>query len=90
MLRKILKQLPIFGPLAKLVYRTIIKPDRKFVSSEEYWKQRYEFGGNSGAGSYGILADFKSELLNRFVINNVITDVVELGCGDENQLSLAQ
>jgi hypothetical protein len=58
-------------------------------SSEEYWEDRYRRGGTSGAGSYGRLADFKAEFLNNFVVRHEIASVIEFGCGDGNQLSLA-
>lgn len=40
-------------------------------------------GNNSGAGSYGRLADFKAEIINQFVTENDVREVVEWGCGDE-------
>jgi SAM-dependent methyltransferase len=43
----------------------------------------------SGVGSYDVLAQFKADVLNTFVREQQITSVVELGCGDGNQLSLA-
>ncbi len=58
--------------------------------SAEYWRKRYETGGNSGAGSYGALADFKASALNRFIAKNNIESVIEYGCGDGNQLSLLE
>jgi len=61
----------------------------KFKNSKQYWNDRYNSNGNSGAGSYGNLAKFKSEILNNFVIENNIESVIEFGCGDGNQLSLA-
>ncbi len=60
-----------------------------FKGSRRYWADRYESGGNSGAGSYGNLAHYKADFLNRFVAQNNIQSVIELGCGDGNQLSLA-
>ena len=59
-----------------------------FPGSAEYWERRYRGGGNSGDGSYGGLAEFKAETINSFVIENDIQSVVELGCGDGNQLGL--
>jgi len=56
----------------------------------EYWQQRYESGGNSGAGSYNELAEFKANVLNCFVKDNTIDTVLEYGCGDGNQLKLAK
>lgn len=58
-------------------------------SSSGYWQRRYENSGDSGAGSYGRLAEFKAEVLNAFVANHEVASVIELGCGDGNQLSLA-
>ena len=56
--------------------------------SAEYWRKRYESGGNSGAGSYGALADFKAAALNGFVEQHNIVSAIEYGSGDGNQLSL--
>ena len=56
--------------------------------SAEYWRRRYESGGNSGAGSYGPLADFKATALNEFVAKEKIKSAIEYGSGDGNQLSL--
>lgn len=53
-----------------------------------YWENRYLHCGTSGAGSYGRLAIFKSEIINEFIVNNGIESVIEFGCGDGNQLSL--
>ncbi len=47
-------------------------------------------GGTSGSGSYNQLAEFKAEVLNKFVRENHIQNVIEWGCGDGNQLSLAE
>lgn len=60
-----------------------------FVTSSSYWEARYAAGATSGVGSYSQLAQFKAEVLNAFVRDYAITSVVELGCGDGNQLSLA-
>lgn len=58
--------------------------------SSRYWEKRYRSGGNSGSGSYNRLAQFKAEILNRFCTEHDIQYVVEFGCGDGNQLSLAR
>ncbi|MCU1594789.1 MAG: glycosyl transferase group 1 [Frankiales bacterium] len=60
-----------------------------FVTSSSYWEARYAAGATSGVGSYSQLARFKAEVLNAFVREHHIRSVVELGCGDGNQLSLA-
>jgi len=80
-------KLPFIGIyLKKLVnsYRT-----RNFGSSADYWEGRYTIGGNSGSGSYNRLARFKADYLNTFVAKNSVTSLIEFGCGDGNQLSLA-
>lgn len=59
------------------------------ISSAEYWEQRYLHGGTSGAGSYNRLEDFKARVINQFVRDENINTVIEWGCGDGNQLKLA-
>lgn len=61
-----------------------------FKSSAQYWNDRYERNLTSGAGSYGKLARFKAEFLNSFVRLNEINEIIEFGCGDGNQLELAE
>jgi len=61
-----------------------------FPSSQFYWDHRYVRGGTSGEGSYNRLAEFKADILNSFVKENNIESVIEFGCGDGNQLSLAK
>ena len=63
--------------------------DTAFPRSAAYWEQRYSEGGTSGTGSYGQYADFKAEVLNRFVKEREIESVIEFGCGDGNQLQSA-
>ena len=62
------------------------KSGREF-SSENYWTRRYARGGNSGAGSYGRLAEYKSEYINDVVERYDVASVVEIGSGDGNQAS---
>lgn len=62
----------------------------RFRGSFAYWDGRYSAGGNSGEGSYGELAEFKAEFLNRFVEEQKIDSVIEFGCGDGNQLRLSK
>lgn len=68
------------------VYNTL-RRTRNF-SSDMYWEKRYEKGGNSGAGSYGRLAEFKAEYLNKFATEHKVATVIEFGCGDGNQLKM--
>jgi hypothetical protein len=74
-----------FEPILRKLFN---RPKENFVNSAKYWDNRYK-NGNSGAGSYGRLAEFKAEILNEFVKSNNISEVVEFGCGDGNQLLLA-
>jgi SAM-dependent methyltransferase len=62
----------------------------QFPGSADYWERRYARGGTSGAGSYGAYAEFKAEIINDFVTENVIGSIIEFGCGDGNQLSLTK
>jgi len=62
---------------------------KKFISSPEYWENRYRNGGNSGVGSYNEIAEYKQKIINEFVEKNNIQSVIEFGSGDGNQLSLA-
>jgi SAM-dependent methyltransferase len=91
-LRQTIARLPIIGPAAKRMYRTIVpyRPALHFESSPQYWEDRYTGGGNSGAGSNGRLARFKAEAINRFVANRGVRTVIEFGCGDGRQLELAR
>jgi SAM-dependent methyltransferase len=59
-------------------------------SSSHYWDARYRGGGASGAGSLGRLARFKAGVINRFVQDNAIDSLIDLGCGDGSQLALLE
>jgi hypothetical protein len=85
MIKDIIKKIPIIGGIAKTVYR-YCKEIPTFSGSAKYWEDRYQGGGNSGAGSYNNLAEFKAEVINEFVKENNIETVIEFGCGDGNQL----
>lgn len=69
--------------------KQIVKPG-SFPGSVQYWEERYKKGGTSGSGSYNRLAEFKAGVLNKFVEDQNISSVIEFGCGDGNQLSLAK
>jgi hypothetical protein len=88
-MKNLIKKIPVIGPFARSVYKKWLKPSRPFHDSESYWVDRYKSGGNSGAGSYNRLADFKADVLNGYVVKNDIRSVIEFGCGDGNQLKLA-
>ena len=56
--------------------------------SKKYWNDRYAKEGNSGAGSYNELAQFKADIINNFIEKNQIKSIVDYGVGDGNQLKL--
>jgi len=64
-------------------------PLLNFRGSGDYWRQRYRLGGDSGEGSGGMWADYKAQVLNAFVKEQGIADIIEFGCGDGRQLELA-
>lgn len=61
----------------------------RYPGSRMYWERRYASGGNSGPGSTGVLAAYKAAVVNALVAEHGIRSVVELGCGDGQQLMLA-
>ena len=65
-------------------------PLLSFGGSADYWRKRYRYGGDSGAGSGGQAAAYKARVMNQFVADHAIESVIELGCGDGRQLMLAQ
>jgi protein O-GlcNAc transferase len=89
-MKNIIKRMIVGSPLEPIVRKLILKPAIVFTNSPDYWEQRYSLSGNSGASSYGRLAEFKASVINKFVEENKINSVIEFGCGDGNQLSLAK
>ncbi|MFK5879879.1 MAG: methyltransferase domain-containing protein [Flavobacteriaceae bacterium] len=86
-LKKAIKKTWISVLAKRILYK---KPkNNTFPGSENYWENRYKSNDNSGAGSYGRLAEFKAEVLNNFVLSNNIKSVIEFGSGDGNQLTLS-
>ncbi len=55
---------------------------------KKYWDVRYKSQRDSGSGSYGRLSRFKAEVINSFIKEHALTELLELGCGDGNQLGL--
>lgn len=91
-IREQIKKIPILDNLVKLIKRKTKgnrSKSKPFTGSSEYWEKRYASGGNSGAGSYDKFAEFKAEILNDFVFKHDVKSVIEFGCGDGNQLLLA-
>ena len=56
----------------------------------EYWDSRYSSGGNSGNGSRGDHARYKSTYINGIIRSFPIETINELGHGDGYQLSLME
>lgn len=82
-----MRRIPALGPLAVSAKKWMA--DRRFAGSEAYWERHYADGGDSGPGSRGQLAAYKAGFVNDFVSSHDVGSVVELGCGDGQQLSLA-
>jgi hypothetical protein len=55
--------------------------------TQTIWENRYKANGNSGAGSYGVLCEYKAKFINKFIIDNNCKNVIEFGSGDGNQMS---
>lgn len=73
----------------KLLKKILGKKQPAFPGSTAYWEQRYAQGRDSGIGSYHQFAEFKAEIINDFVCAQKVQSVIEFGCGDGNQLLLA-
>lgn len=84
-----IKSIPLVGNVVIALKRLMFPATTTFVGSKKYWEERYVKGGTSGEGSYGPFAEFKAEVLNAFVSENKIKSVIEFGCGDGHQLTLA-
>lgn len=88
-IRNKITAIPYIGSLARKIY-SVLSPRPPFTTSGEYWEERYCKGGNSGAGSYNELAEFKAGIINAFVHDHGIGTAIEFGCGDGNQLGYLQ
>jgi hypothetical protein len=86
-------RVPVIGPLARRGYhglRVRIVGRPRFDDSRTYWERRYATGGDSGAGSYGKLSEYKADFINSFVADHDVRSVIEFGCGDGHQLELGR
>lgn len=88
-IRNIVKGIPVVGYVVRKAVGMVRTKRRGFPGSAEYWEARYKAGGTSGRGSYEDLAVWKSEIVNEFVQQQGVQSVIDFGCGDGNQLSLA-
>lgn len=79
----------LLRPIPGVRQLSLMRQRLSFPGSANFWERNYKRGGTSGGGSYGELARGKAEFLNTFVRDQAVESVIELGCGDGNQLSLA-
>jgi hypothetical protein len=89
-MREMIKRIPIVGSFITKTRREVFSKVKPFPGSENYWIRRYNSGRNSGEGSYSKLAEFKAGIINDFVKDNNVATIIEYGCGDGNQLRLAE
>jgi hypothetical protein len=76
-------------PLPGVRRFSILRQHLTFGGSASYWERNYASGETSGPGSYGALGEGKAVFLNAFVRERDVRSVIEFGCGDGHQLSLA-
>jgi len=79
----------LIRPLPGVRRLSLLRQQFGFTNSASFWEKNYQDGNTSGDGSYGLLARGKAEFLNNFVKENNISSIIEFGCGDGHQLSLA-
>ena len=77
-------------PLPGMRQISILRQRMAYSDSANFWEENYAQGGTSGNGSFGELAEGKSRFLNDLVRDRAVRSVIEFGCGDGNQLSLAE
>jgi len=76
--------------IIKKIIREIFRQrlTKRFINSKQYWENRYFFGGNSGRGSYKEEALIKADFVNNSISKYNINSIVDIGCGDGNNLML--
>jgi len=79
----------LIRPLPGVRQFSLLRQRIGFRGSARYWERNYARGGTSGPGSYNALAEAKAAFLNDFVRTRQVRSVIEFGCGDGHQLSLA-
>jgi cyclopropane fatty-acyl-phospholipid synthase-like methyltransferase len=80
----------LIRPLPGVRQLSLLRQRIGFHGSAKYWEQNYARGGTSGPGSYNAAAEAKAAFLNHFVRTREVRSVIEFGCGDGHQLSLAE
>jgi SAM-dependent methyltransferase len=79
----------LIRPLPGARQVSLLRQRRSYTGSAHFWEGNYAQGRTSGSGSYGELAEGKGRFLNELVRAHAVRSVIEFGCGDGNQLSLA-
>ena len=77
-------------PLPGVRRISLLRQRMAYRDSARFWEENYAQGRTSGSGSYGTLAEGKSRFLNELVRERGVRSVIEFGCGDGNQLSMAE
>jgi SAM-dependent methyltransferase len=80
----------LIRPLPGVRQISLLRQRMAYCDSAHFWEGSYAQGGTSGHGSYGALAEDKGRYLNELVRERAVRSVIEFGCGDGNQLSLAE
>ena len=77
-------------PLPGVRRMSLLRQRLAFPGSARYWERNYARGATSGSGSYGSLGEGKSRFINNLVREHAVRSVIEFGCGDGNQLAMAE
>jgi SAM-dependent methyltransferase len=77
-------------PLPGVRQVSLLRQRLAYAGSARYWERNYAEGATSGNGSYGALAEGKRQFLSELVRERAVSSVIEFGCGDGNQLALAE
>lgn len=55
---------------------------------KKLWEHLYKNGGNSGRGACNHYGIYKAEIINNFIRQHNLKNIIDFGCGDGNQTSL--
>jgi cyclopropane fatty-acyl-phospholipid synthase-like methyltransferase len=80
----------LIRPLPGVRRMSLLRQQLAYGDSARFWERNYARGRTSGCGSHGTLAEGKSRFLNELVRERAVHSVIEFGCGDGSQLSLAE
>lgn len=80
----------LIRPLPGVRRISLLRQQMVYSDSAHFWEGNYAEGKTSGTESYGALAEGKSRFLNELVRERAVRSVIEFGCGDGNQLSMAE